>query len=149
VKNIDFSLFFVHSNIIILITVFYCQKSKGGIMKIEDVINRGELSERLDGDMELFRELAELFFDDSRKLMDNIQEAIREGSEEKLRKSAHTIKGSVSNFSAQAPFDAAYDLENIGRKGEMDKAQACFDVLKGSIEKLREAMELLVKEDSL
>jgi len=118
-------------------------------MKIEDVINRGELSERLDGDMELFRELADLFFDDSQKLMNNIKEAISEGSAEQLRKSAHTIKGSVSNFSAQAPFDAAYALENIGKNEEMDKAQDAFDLLKGKIEELREAMKLLVEEDSL
>ncbi len=118
-------------------------------MKIEDVINRGELSERLDGDMELFRELADLFIEDSQKLLDTIRESINSADAEKLRKYAHTIKGSVSNFSAKDAYEAAYALENIGRNNELDEAESAYSHLVEKIEEAREAMKLLMKEKSL
>jgi len=118
-------------------------------MKIEDVINRKELAERLDGDMELYRELAELFIEDSQKLMNNIMGAIKEKDADKLRKYAHTIKGSVSNFSAQAAYDAAFELENMGRNSEMDKAEQAFEALKDKIQQAREAMQMLMEEKEL
>ncbi len=118
-------------------------------MKIEDVINRKELSERLDGDMDLFRELAELFIEDSQKLLNTIKEAIDNKDSEKLRKYAHTIKGSVSNFSAPEAYEAAYELENIGRNNELEKAGEGYSLLLSKIDEAREAMKLLIKEDTL
>jgi len=118
-------------------------------MKIEDVINRSELSERLDGDMELFRELAELFIEDSQKLLNAINDAIESKDAEKLRKYAHTIKGSVSNFSAQEAYDTAYDLETIGRNGELQKASEVYTLLQEKIEEARQAMKMLIREDKL
>ncbi len=73
-------------------------------MNIEDIINRKELSERLDGDFELFKELVEIFLTDSDKLIKNIEDAINDKDSEKIRKSAHTLKGAVSNFSAEKSY---------------------------------------------
>ncbi len=118
-------------------------------MKIDDFINRKDLAERLDSDMELFRELAELFMEDSSVLMDKIRKSIDSSDPVQLRKSAHTIKGSVSNFSAQKAYDAAFNLETIGKNEELDKAETAFNSLREEIESLKEAMELLMKEDRI
>ena len=118
-------------------------------MKIEDVINRRELAERLDGDMDLFRELADLFIEDSEKLLGSIKEAIDEKDQEKLRKYAHTIKGSVSNFSAPEAYDAAFSLESMGRSGDISGAEDGYKLLLNKIQLVREAMTLLMKESSL
>ncbi len=118
-------------------------------MNIDDFINRKDLSERLDGDIELFKELAELFMEDSVSLMQKIQNSIESSDSNQLRKSAHTIKGSVSNFSAQKAYDAAFDLEKIGKNDELEKAGAAFEVLRNEIDNLRGAMKLLMNENSL
>jgi two-component system, sensor histidine kinase and response regulator len=119
------------------------------LMEINDFINRKDLAERLDNDIELFRELAELFIEDSTFLMEKIQNSIESSDANQLRKSAHTIKGSVSNFSAQKAYDSAFRLETIGKNEELDKAETAFKELRDEVNNLKEAMKLLVKEKTL
>jgi two-component system, sensor histidine kinase and response regulator len=119
------------------------------LMEIDDFINRKDLAERLDNDIELFRELAELFIEDSTFLMEKIQNSIESSDANQLRKSAHTIKGSVSNFSAQKAYDSAFRLETIGKNEELDKAETAFKELRDEVNNLKEAMKLLVKEKTL
>jgi len=118
-------------------------------LKIEDIINRKDLKKRLDGDMELYRELADIFFTEHSNLLKNIENAITDTNSEKLTKEAHTIKGAVSNFSAPSTYDAAYELEMIGKKNELHKAKEAFDKLKNEINIAIKAMKLLQKEDFL
>jgi HPt (histidine-containing phosphotransfer) domain-containing protein len=118
-------------------------------MKIDEIINRKELAERLDNDMILFRELAELFMEDSPKLIDNIRNAINDSDPDRLRKYAHTLKGSVSNFSAQAAFEAAYALEMIGRNRDLSRAEEAFSLMIEKINEARTAMNQLMKEEAL
>ena len=118
-------------------------------MKIEDVINRDDLRERLDGDMDLYCELVDIFLEDSDVLLSAIEDAIKAKDSEKVGKNAHTIKGAVSNFSAQKAFEAALALEKIGKNDEFDKIPAAFERLKKEIETAKEAMKLLKEEDAI
>jgi HPt (histidine-containing phosphotransfer) domain-containing protein len=118
-------------------------------MKIDDINNRKELAERLDHDMVFFRELAALFSEDSPKLIDNIRIALDDKDPDRLRKYAHTLKGSVSNFSAPAAFEAAYALEMMGRNRDLSRAEEAFSLMMEKINEAREAMSLLMKEESL
>ena len=118
-------------------------------MKIEDIINREELNERLDGDIALYRELADLFINDSDKLIGKIEDAVNCGDGPAIRKAAHTIKGSVANFSAKNAYDAAFELENIGRNLELNKAQSALQKLKDEVTRAKEAIVLLKNENSI
>ena len=113
-------------------------------MNGNNVLNIPELAERLDGDFELFVELSDLFFEDSLSLLNKIEESIRKNDPEALRKSAHTLKGAVSNFSAQKAYDAAYELETAGRDGVFDSAPEKFSMLKNEIAEVINAMKSLV-----
>ncbi len=118
-------------------------------MKIEDYINRKALNDRLDGDFDLLKELTELFFSDSPKLLDVIQEAIRTKIGEKIGKSAHTIKGAVANFSADRAYTAALELEKIGKNNELDKAEEAYSRLSAEIDNMKAALKLLIEEKKL
>ena len=118
-------------------------------MIIEDYINRKALSERLDKDFDLFKEITQLFFTDSPKLLSAIEEAIRNKNGEKIGKSSHTIKGAVLNFSAERAFDAALTLEKIGKNNEMDKVDAAFKFLSAEIENMGKALRLILEENHL
>jgi two-component system, sensor histidine kinase and response regulator len=118
-------------------------------MKIEDYINRKALNDRLDGDFDLLKELAELFLSDSPKLLDAIKEAILSKSAEKIGKSAHTIKGAVANFSADKAYNAALELEKLGKNNEMDKIDAAYAHLAEEIDNMRAALKLLVEDNKL
>ena len=112
------------------------------------VINVADLAERVDNDFELFVELSELFFDDSVSLINKIGDSIKKGDSDALRKSAHTLKGAVSNFSAQRAYDAAYELELTGKNNEMEKAGEKFNSLKVEIDLVIEEMKSMVNKGS-
>ncbi len=118
-------------------------------MKIEDIIDRSELNERLDGDFELFVELTDIFLNDSKKLIQRIDNAIKTKDPDNLRKSAHTLKGAVSNFSALAAYNTALEMENCGRAEDLDQAVKIFQTLLSDINDLKEAMLLIRGENKI
>lgn len=71
--------------------------------------------ERLGGDEELLREVASLFLDEYPGLLREIRHAAENGDASALERAAHTMKGSVSNFGADAVCEAAFTLEQMGR----------------------------------
>jgi len=110
------------------------------------IINVQDLVERVDNDFELFIELSELFFDDSVSLLNKISDSIKRGDPDALRKSAHTLKGAVSNFSAQRAYDAAYELELIGKNNEMENAYEKLNSLKVEIDLVVNEMKLMINK---
>lgn len=117
-------------------------------MNGNSTLNIPELEERLDGDFDLFVELSELFFEDSASLLKKIQDSIDKSDPDALRKSAHTLKGAVSNFSAQKAYDAAYELEISGRDKNFDNVQEKFSTLNKEISEVINAMKQLVVKGS-
>ena len=118
-------------------------------MGSSDIINREELKERLDNDMELFVELVDVFVNDSDKLINNIDEAISKGDSESIGKTAHTLKGAVSNFSAVKAYESSLALEKIGKSGEIDKAPGAFETVKKEIEILIKALQEMKNDKAL
>jgi HPt (histidine-containing phosphotransfer) domain-containing protein len=118
-------------------------------MKADDYINKKALSERLDGDFDLFKELAQLFLSDSPKLISAIEDAIHNKNSEKIGKTSHTIKGAVANFSAEKAFNAALELEKIGKNHELEKVDDAFKKLLDEIENMRKALKLILDENRL
>ncbi len=119
------------------------------MLTIEEYINLAELNERLGNDMELFSELADLFIEDSSRLLSLIKESIDSLDPETTRKYAHTIKGSIANFSAPRAYDAALLLENLGRNNDLTKADNAYGVLCDEVKKLKEVMGLIISRGKL
>jgi HPt (histidine-containing phosphotransfer) domain-containing protein len=70
--------------------------------------------------------IAPVFLDESERLTTAIREAIAGNDAQKLTNAAHTLKGSVGIFGAAPAYDAAQQLESMGRSGELSGAeQAC------------------------
>lgn len=74
---------------------------------------------RLGGDDELLREIALLFLDEYPKLLCEIQAAGTSRNAEALLRAAHSLKGSVTNFGADAAYRAALALETAGRTKDL------------------------------
>ena len=118
-------------------------------MAIDDYLDRKTLNERLDGDMELLKELVVIFNEDSPQLMSNIKDAIDKKDAESLRKSAHTLKGSVANFSAKAVFDISFELEKNGKNNELQDVESTFNQLTIEIKNFLKALEDISKEEKI
>ncbi len=91
---------------------------------------------RLEGDRELFGELAQVFRTECPKIVREIRRAIAAQDTANLEYQAHALKGSAANLGASAVSQTAYALEQIGRSGEMKQASELLQVLEGDVDRL-------------
>ena len=109
----------------------------GRAKSLEEPIDGEALLQRMGGDRELLEQLVELLRSDSPKLLSEIRAAIERGDAEAARHAAHTLKGSVGNFSATTAVAAARELENIAKHGDLSKAVEVADRLEEEIQQLQ------------
>ncbi len=77
---------------------------------------------RVGGDVELLKEVVELFLDDYPSTFEKIKAAVAARNAKDLEHYAHSLKGSVSTFGANRAFEAAFTLEKQGRSGDLASA---------------------------
>ena len=122
------------------------EKSPDLNVEMDSVINKKMILERIDGDTDILREIIGLYFEEISGLMQAIEDAIAGKEEYVLERSAHTLKGMVSNFAAPAAVSAALALEVIGREKAIDKAPPAYELLKVEISRLSAALTKLKEE---
>jgi two-component system, sensor histidine kinase len=109
-----------------------------------ELAGRAAFLDGLGNDTSLARRLIDLFLQDSSRLVEEISQAITDRDAERLRRSAHTLKGSVSNFPAGAARDTAARMEVIGFDGDFEAAREVFPLLEKEIERLRGLLPTLI-----
>jgi two-component system, sensor histidine kinase and response regulator len=80
--------------------------------------------ERLGGDEELARQLVELFVSECPRMMAVVRDSVANADADQIRRAAHAFKGSVGNFTEDAPMTTAFELEQMGREGQIAGAPA-------------------------
>ena len=95
---------------------------------------------RVDGDSGLLHEIIGLFLAEAPELLSEIRQSVARHDGHALERASHKLKGSVANFDAGAPFDAAQRLERRGREGDFERAGEDYQVLESEIGRLQEAM---------
>ncbi len=105
-----------------------------------DVIDKVEILDRVDGDLELLLELIDLFRDDSSRLISELRTAVSREDAALIEQNAHALKGSVGNFGAAMAYSAAAKLEAIGGTGDLSEAAGAFGVLETEIERVQNAL---------
>jgi two-component system sensor histidine kinase/response regulator len=93
------------------------------------VVDRAAVLDRVGGDEELLSEIIDIFLEECPSLVAAIRDAVRKQDARALERSAHSLKGSVSNFGAASATQAALDLELMGRRGEVQRAAATVELL--------------------
>ncbi len=73
-------------------------------------------------------------------MVSQIRAAVAAGDADALQRSAHSLKGSVSNFGADAAYHAAFALEVMGRSGDMGQAKTGLVALEDSLEYIHPAL---------
>jgi HPt (histidine-containing phosphotransfer) domain-containing protein len=103
---------------------------------------------RIEGDVELLRELIAVFEEESPEMLDKLATAIENGDAAGLEKVGHKIKGSVLQFSGFAAGAAALELEQLGRNGTLTGAEAALQKLKQEIDILMKSLHVMAGEIS-
>ncbi|MBW2343859.1 MAG: Hpt domain-containing protein [Deltaproteobacteria bacterium] len=111
----------------------------------EQVFDMTEALENVGGDMDLLKEIIEIFLEDYPNQMNQIREGILTGDAKAVEHAAHSLKGSVANFAAKRTYDAAYRLEVLGREGNLEEANEALGDLEKEIEAMKDGLDAAVK----
>jgi PAS domain S-box-containing protein len=98
---------------------------------------------RVGGDVELLKEVVELFLDDYPSCIEKIKSAVAGSDAKALEHHAHSLKGSVSTLGANRAFEAAFTLEKQGRSGDLTGASDGLLELEQALEALRPELIVL------
>jgi two-component system sensor histidine kinase/response regulator len=109
----------------------------------EAVFDKAVALSRVGGDAELLKEIAILFLGDYPKSLSELREAIDTGDAKRVERSAHELKGSVSNFGARPAVDAAMRLETMGRSQQLIEVEQVLHTLELALAALRPELESL------
>ena len=111
----------------------------------QDIFDLSEAMKSVNGDQDLFNEIAGLFLESAAANMASIQEGIVRSDATAVERAAHSLKGSVANFGARRAFDAAYRLERMGKEGKLKEAQSARSDLEKELEALKAAMQAVLR----
>ena len=109
-----------------------------------ELAGRAAFLEGLGNDTSLAKRLVDLFLQDSGRLVNDISRAIADRDADRLRRAAHTLKGSVSNFPAGAASDTAARMETLGFQADFDGAEEILPILEREIDRLRGVLPTLI-----
>jgi two-component system, sensor histidine kinase and response regulator len=95
----------------------------------EQVIDWDVARKVCSGDEALLHDIVEAFLEEGPRRMGEVRTAIDTKNYELLNRAAHTIKGSMRYFGAQALFDRAQALEKLGAEQSLDGAEEKYAAL--------------------
>jgi CheY-like chemotaxis protein len=98
----------------------------------------------LGDDIELARRLVSIFLQQSPRLMNEIRAAVAAGDAPALRKSAHALKGTISNFPPGPARAVAAKMESYGYDGDLDAARASLSALEQEVERLQSLLPAMI-----
>ena len=95
---------------------------------------------RVQGDREMLQEIVRVFFVETPELLAAIRESIARGDSQALARAAHSMKGTVESFGAQAAREAALRPEMMGRGGDLTQAAPACTALEQEVAHLGRAL---------
>jgi CheY-like chemotaxis protein len=105
------------------------------------VIDYAGAMQRLGQDADLYREFIGFYEEDSKTLLEQIEDAVRATDAHSLQHAAHSLKGLAGNLSAIGVVDAAFTLEKSGKSGSFDEVPAQVAALRDAVARLDAALE--------
>jgi two-component system sensor histidine kinase/response regulator len=101
--------------------------------------DENELLERVDNDIAFLSETVEMLATDGRTLMAEVKQALAANDAAALGRTAHTLKGMISNFCAPQLHASAFEVERMGKSGDVAMAGQ-------AVQKVEAELELLIAE---
>jgi HPt (histidine-containing phosphotransfer) domain-containing protein len=117
-------------------------------MEQQEVIDRqvlDNLLEAVGGDGEFLSELLDTYFADSPEQFEAMHTALNDGSPEEFRRAAHSLKSNSANFGAMSLSQKAKELEDLGKEGKLEQAEAPLEEAESEYMKVKSALELIQK----
>jgi PAS domain S-box-containing protein len=104
------------------------------------------LIDAFDHDWGFFKEVVDLFVSDYPRMMVDIRQAFKTGDTDALIRTAHSLKGMLSLFNAQAAAQKTLKLQELGKRGEFSEIENEIEGLSGELSMLKSTLQNLVEE---
>lgn len=106
-------------------------------------VNGDQALKSLDGNLDLLKELAAIFSEDSSQLVEEFNAAIEEKDASKARLAAHSLKGLTSTFYAQSEVEQIAAMEQAASEGNWpaltDAPQEIQEIVQQLLSEMRAA----------
>ena len=107
------------------------------------VLDQEALRKQFGDDDALLQEVAGVLVESCPAWQADVRAAMEAQDAAKLRIAAHTIKGAVSHFGAREAYDAAHQLELMGKSGNLQEAPAACAALERALQRLQSALQTI------
>jgi two-component system, sensor histidine kinase and response regulator len=106
----------------------------------DNLIDWNELRERLCDDEELVGTIVDLFVEECPAWLAAVVDAVEAADLERIRASAHSLKGAAGNLSAHSLTAVAGRLESLCREGNLSECNAACAELSAECDRLLHAL---------
>jgi len=107
--------------------------------------HRAKFMSELEGNTELLRRLAKLFFECTPPLLQQIRAAVQSGDARSLQRAAHTLKGSLGQFCAHAAMHTARKLEEAGDQRDLAGAAEALAELEQRLAQFEAELQEMIR----
>ena len=114
-------------------------------MESNKLFDKDELLKKFDGDEGFLGELIEVLINDVPEQLSGIQKAVDSRNSNDIERAAHKLKGAIANFEEKAAFEAALQLELMGRESRLDGVEEAYNTLGKEVECLVNALKEFVE----
>ncbi len=112
------------------------------------IIDREQLLDNLDGDLELLRDASELLREESQIMLYEIRAALAAGDIESVHAAAHSLKGMISNFMADSVCETTMQILMINDPRFLPNAAPKLDKLSKQIELMQTEIQQILESET-
>lgn len=112
----------------------------------EPLLDRKAILVTFDNNAEFLKSVIGTFLADSPAQLTAVRAAVAANNPGEVMKAAHSLKGSVSVFSAKSAVTAAQNLESMGREGKQEGLGEALAALEREMVLVTSALQEIAKE---
>jgi signal transduction histidine kinase/DNA-binding response OmpR family regulator len=103
-------------------------------------LDHAALLARVGGNVTLLTEILQLCPGEFARLMDELESSVSQKDALRIRSAAHTLKGTLGSLCAAQAYEAALRLEDMGRKGDLDRVDEAFRLVQERVQRVKLAV---------
>jgi two-component system, sensor histidine kinase and response regulator len=112
----------------------------------EELIDWEEAMEGVQGDHEIFRQIVQVFFEESEQLMRELEECSARGDTAGIKRAAHSLKGAVLCIAAQPSVEIAVQIEECASHGDLSAVQSHISTMQKHLVCIRSSLARYLRE---
>lgn len=116
------------------------------ILRVMDTLNMRVVNQLREDLGPVFSTMVKKMLDNLSNELGSISEVVNDHDADGLRKTSHSLKGSISNFGAEKMTAQCLLLEKMGQEGKIETAKKELNILRKMSEEFSEQLSELIEE---